>query len=407
MNILLCCENYTPSVGGVQEVMRQIAERLATRGHAVTVFTSRHPHRPMDTTVGGVRVRSFDIGGNLVQGLRGDIAGYRQSVQDPQFQAVLIKAAQQWSFDALTPILDRISARKVFIPCGFSGLFDPAWGAYYGNMEGWLRAFDELIFYSGTYRDIEFARARGLEKLHVLPNGVDEREFGSLPAGDLRAEIGIDPGAFMILSVGTLIRAKGHWEMLRAFDIARLSVPSVLVINGNDPYGRWLNPRRVLARVRSRTLPLSWLARGIERRHRGAKRVLLVNWPRPKLVQAFKSSDLFAFASHVEYSPLVLFEAAAAGTPFLSSAVGNAREIAQWTSGGFVYDAVPTGKGAMKADPRVLASRLEECAANRARLREMGQAARERVMGGGYTWNAIVPRYEAILVGARSATPAS
>ena len=30
--LLLCCENYAPSVGGVQEVMRQLAERLSIPG---------------------------------------------------------------------------------------------------------------------------------------------------------------------------------------------------------------------------------------------------------------------------------------------------------------------------------------------------------------------------------------
>jgi hypothetical protein len=34
-------------------------------------------------------------------------------------------AGQQWSFDALWPVLDEIKARKVFIPCGFSALYEP------------------------------------------------------------------------------------------------------------------------------------------------------------------------------------------------------------------------------------------------------------------------------------------
>ena len=37
LSILLACEFYAPSVGGVQEVMRQIAERLVDRGHSVIV----------------------------------------------------------------------------------------------------------------------------------------------------------------------------------------------------------------------------------------------------------------------------------------------------------------------------------------------------------------------------------
>lgn len=41
MRLLFACELYHPSVGGVQEVLRQVAMRLVERGHEVTVATSR------------------------------------------------------------------------------------------------------------------------------------------------------------------------------------------------------------------------------------------------------------------------------------------------------------------------------------------------------------------------------
>ena len=54
------------------------------------------------------------------------------------------------------------------------------------------------------------------------------------------------------------------------------------------------------------------------------KTVIRHNLPREKVVDAFFEADLFVFASKVEYSPLVLFESAAAGTPFLTVPAGNA-----------------------------------------------------------------------------------
>ena len=400
MKLLLCCENYPPSVGGVQEVMRQVAERLAARGHDVTVHTGAHRSRPASAVVAGVRVESFEVTGNLAGGVRGEADRYRDSVLAGGYDAVLVKAAQQWSFDALLPILDRLPSRKVLIPCGFSGLHERAWADYYSRMPGWLRAFDELIFYSGTYRDIAFARAHGLDRLHVVPNGVDEREFAPPANPAARAALGIGPDDFMLLSVGTLVAGKGHWEVLKAYELARLPGPSTLVINGNDPYadaGRRL--RKVLAHVRTARLPLEWLASGLNRRQRDHKRVLLANLPRPSLVRAYGAADLFVFASAVEYSPLVLFEAAAAGTPFVSSPAGNAREIAEWTGGGWIYEAPTDRAGRAVVDPRVLASELERCRAMGGALEAVGRHARRRVLDGGYTWEAIVPRYEAILAG--------
>ncbi len=43
LKLLLCCEFYHPSRGGVQEVMRQLAERFAAAGHDVTVATTAMP----------------------------------------------------------------------------------------------------------------------------------------------------------------------------------------------------------------------------------------------------------------------------------------------------------------------------------------------------------------------------
>jgi glycosyltransferase involved in cell wall biosynthesis len=399
MNVLLCCENYPPSVGGVQEVMRQIAERLVERGHAVTVYTGAHPSRPRSAELRGVRVESFAASGNLVRGLSGEVDRYRDAVLNGRHDVVLVKAAQQWSFDALAPVLDRIASRKVFIPCGFSGLFDAAYNSYYAEMSRWLASFDALIFYSGTYRDIEFARQLGITRLHVLPNGVDEREFGPEQNCRFRAQLGLDPNSLLLLSVGTLVPAKGHWEVLRAFDLARLPPHATLLLNGNDPQGGLASALRAIARAGSGYPPLRWLAYDVNRRHRGAKRVVIADLPRTNVVAAFRAADVFVFASQIEYSPLVLFEAAAAGTPFLTSPVGNAREIAEWTSAGIVYEALTDESGRARVDSRALARELERCVAARERLSEMGRAGRRRVFDAGFTWDAIVPRYEAILRG--------
>lgn len=401
MKLLLCCENYPPSVGGVQEVMRQVAERLATRGHQVTVYTTAHPARPPDATIAGVRVVSFSASGNLVRGMSGDLDRYRASVLGGRFDAVLVKAAQQWTFDALVPVLGELESRKVFIPCGFSGLYERRYRGYYQRMPEWLRAFDALVFYSGTYRDIEFARTHGISRVFVVPNGVDEREFGMAQAGAIGSELGVDAGDLLLLSVGTLVAGKGHWETLRAFELARLPGPATLVINGNDPYGSGAGAlRRVAAHVRDRHLPLSVLAARLNRRHAGRKRVLITDLRRADLVRAYRAADLFLFASKVEYSPLVLFEAAAAGTPFLSPPVGNAREIAEWTSGGWLYEASTDEQGRALIDPSILAERIERCFAAGSTLQATGEAGRKGVLAGGYTWDAIVPRYEAILAGA-------
>jgi hypothetical protein len=145
----------------VQEVVRQIAERMRLAGHDVTVATSYLPERNC-ASYNGVRIQSFRVAGNAVVGMSGELDRYRDFVLGFGADAVLIKAAQQWTFDALWPVLDQIEGRKVFIPCGFSRLYETAYSAYFAELPSVLRKFDHLIFYAENYRDIDLARAHGL-----------------------------------------------------------------------------------------------------------------------------------------------------------------------------------------------------------------------------------------------------
>ena len=126
-----------------------------------------------------------------------------------------------------------------------------------------------------------------------------------------------------------------------------------------------------------------------------ARRAIVVELPRTEVIQAYLNSDLFVCASHVEYSPLVLFEAAAASLPFLTVPVGNSVEIAEWTGGGLVCPAPRDQRGYTMVDPAVLAENITSLAANPERLAALGQAG-HRAWSERFTWEKIVDKYEAI-----------
>ena len=128
------------------------------------------------------------------------------------------------------------------------------------------------------------------------------------------------------------------------------------------------------------------------------KRALLLDLPRADLIQAYLAADLFVFASHVEYSPLVLFEAAASGTPFLAVPVGNTEEIALWTQGGVICPATKDKQGYTRVDPQILADHIQDLMGSPELLKEMGQRARIR-WEKYFSWDKITNQYEAILQG--------
>lgn len=380
LRILHTVELYAPSVGGAQEVVRQVSERLAARGHSVTVATSAISVRT-ERRIEGVDIVEFEVAGNEVRGLRGDVSGYRRFVVEGDFDVVMMYAAQQWATDALLPVLGEIRARKVLAPCGFSGLHDPAYGPYFERLREQLHSFDELIFHSHTYQDIRLAREAGVESLTVIPNAADEREFAQAPTrGAFRRAHGIATDTPLLLTVGGHTGLKGHAQAMAALWGSRSKPRGTLAVVGNTPTGRGCLP---VCRVRaSATRVLG-----------GGRRVVLTAPSRPDVLAAYFDADLFVFCSMVECSPLVLFEAMAAGLPSVSVDVGNAAEIAEWSGAGVVVSSHRRDDGLVVADRALVARAIDELLADHGRRREMSdrglQAWRDR-----FTWDAISREYE-------------
>lgn len=445
MKLLFCCESYWPHRGGVQEVMRQIAERMAAAGHDVSVAARVHPDRKTDVH-NGVRIHSFDVSGNLVTGIRGEIDRYRKFLTAFDGDAILIKAAQQWSFDALWPVLDQIKARKVFVPCGFSSFYESSFKDYFRQLPGILRKFDHLIFYAERYRDIDFARANGLAHFSIIPNGASETEFGRETGRDgrLRKELGIPATDLVLLTVGAPTNAKGHETVAEAFaQVDTAGRGATLILNGDWPATRFGVDR--IRAVLQRFGSLNSMQKGVrlfreagvkgvidrlfpkppDRRSKvpgpgggepmktdgttadpapAQKTVLRLDLPRSKVVDAFFEADLFVFASIVEYSPLVLFESAAAGTPFLTVPAGNAGEIVRWTGGGWLCPAETDNRGYIKVSPAALAREIEKGIRSPDCLRALGNTGR-RAWQERFTWMKIAQSYERILRGETVISP--
>jgi glycosyltransferase involved in cell wall biosynthesis len=121
-----------------------------------------------------------------------------------------------------------------------------------------------------------------------------------------------------------------------------------------------------------------------------------MDMPRPELVQAYMNADLFVFASHIEYSPLVLFEAAAAGTAFLSAQVGNAVEIAEWTGAGMIGPSVIDQKGYTRIDSKRFTERWVQLMNDKEGRCELGRNGK-RNWAARFTWEKIVQQYEDVL----------
>jgi L-malate glycosyltransferase len=321
LNILHTVESYLPSVGGMAEVARQLSERIVASGHNVTVATGRVPGRST-IDMRGVHIAEFDVSGNMVTGMRGDLDSYRRFVLDSKFDIVTNFAAQQWATDALYDILPRVHGKKVFVPTGFSGLTSSVYRGYFTSMSSWMQQYDMTVLTGHEYRDAVFARERNIDRTMVIPNGAAADEFDQIPCCDIRAKFEIPSTDFLILHVGSHTGLKGHPELLRIFAQAAINNTTLLIVGSRDEGCYRACEQQAAALNRSRKFVSS------------GKRIILASLTRGETIAAFITSDLFLFPSAIECSPIVLFECMASHTPFLVTDVGNAREIIAWSGGG-------------------------------------------------------------------------
>ena len=156
------------------------------------------------------------------------------------------------------------------------------------------------------YKDYEYAQNHGFTNSVVIPNGVCEEEFLSEPKVDFRSKYGINT-RYMGLCVANFYGGKGHERILKCLEqMNRNDFTVVFVGKEGDK------------------LPLlRELASGMNVR-------ICANIPRQDTVAAYHAADLFLFGSHNEASPLVIIEAKASKTPFVSTDCGNVRE---WKGG--------------------------------------------------------------------------
>jgi glycosyltransferase involved in cell wall biosynthesis len=354
LRVLATVERYAPAIGGAERVVQRVAEGLAGRGHEVHVVTGGPPS---EESLGGVHVHRLAVSGNEVRGIHGDGSAVADMIERVSPDLVFNYAAQTWATDCCAELLERRDRpRMVLAPCGFSGLGKRRYRRYFAEMPARLRRYDALILHSSVYQDWDFAAASGVERMFVVPNGAD----APLAGEQLRREL---PGGSLAVTVGSHVISKGHAEFARALH----TLSRERAVTG-----------AIVAPPRKGPDALCGCQRTCRARARGPSLNLIDGSLPGAVASAVAAADLFLFTSRVECAPLVILEAMAAGTPWVSYDVGNVAEL----PGGLVA----TSPSALLA----AAGQILDGA--RPELGPEGREAWET----SHRWEEIVPRYESL-----------
>ena len=225
-----------------------------------------------------------------------------------------------------------------------------------------VRRFDAVIAVSRTLGQRLERAGIPSARLHVVPNAWSST---GRPAerGLARQQLGYDADEFALGWVGRLSHEKGADVMIDAMAELR-DLPVRLTIIGDGRERKELEARAVARKVADR---VRWTG------------VL------PNAARLFPAFDAWILSSRTEGTPIVLFEAMAAGVPIVATSVGG------------VPDVIGDAEAVLVApeQPAMLARAIRQVHADTAAARARAKCARERLERD-YRKEPWLDRYEAI-----------
>lgn len=201
------------------------------------------------------------------------------------------------------------------------------------------------------------AYPRSARRIHTIPNGVDLELFqgGDEPL-EVRRELGLETGHFVIGMVANFRRVKNHACLLKALALLQDAHPRLqLLLIGrgypDDPENSEPDVRRLIVELGLRS------------------RVRLTGY-RDDIPRLLTACDVFCLPSFSEGLPVSVLEAMAARVPVIGSNVRGIREVLAAAEAGLLFDS---------DDHRQLAERMETLLNHPDICRQLAERARAYV----------------------------
>ena len=317
---------YYPTIGGVEQVVKELAERYVQQGHEVHVFTSDWDKnkriKTKKETINGVHVhRHFHIlkianFASIFPSMLWTLSRYKFDIIHTH-----VSGHAHTFFGSLIAKIKRTPLiHTTHCPWteGFRSLVGRilVWISYKTINRLSFKFSDKII--AITPWEIPFIEKYGgkKEKIVTIPNGVDKIFFKRIKDNNFKKELKIK--APIVLFFGRLNPTKGPDKfVLAAKEILKEKKDITFLIIGPD--------EGMLKKVQE----LSWDEKNI--------RILGPIREKSKIPEVYQSAEVYVMPSYREGLPLTLFEALASGLPIVASPVnGIPFEISEPENGFFV-----------------------------------------------------------------------
>jgi starch synthase len=202
------------------------------------------------------------------------------------------------------------------------------------------------------------------DRVHVIRNGIDARQYAPDHETAVLARYGIDPGRPSVVFVGRVTRQKGLQVLLRAAAQLDPRAQLVLCAGQADTPGLQAEVSALAERLRATRSGVVWIPGMLAK---------------PEVIQILSHATVFACPSLYEPLGIVNLEAMACGTAVVASAVGGIPEVVDDRGTGLLVPA---------DDEVALAGAINSLLADPARAAEYGAAGRARAVAE-FSWNSI------------------
>lgn len=297
MRILQVCPKYYPFLGGVDQHVRNISERLA-HDHEVTVFTCDPSGRlPAEEMLNGVRIRRFRS--FSPQDAYHISLGMLRELRHSSFDVV-----HGHSYHAIPLFFSRYTDRSKFVVTahyhghGSTKFRDVLMTLYKPLGRKALQEADVITAVSKYEKSLLVRDFQVEGRVVVIPSGINLDEFKGLTK--------VSKDYKTILCVGRLEEYKGVQYILRA--LALLDKDLHLEIVGGGPY-----KEKLVGLTREL---------GVEDRVN-----FYQNLTKDELLSKYAHANLFVLLSKYEAFGTVIAESLAAGTPCI---VANMSALTEW-----------------------------------------------------------------------------
>jgi glycosyltransferase involved in cell wall biosynthesis len=382
LRVLTAAIRYPPAPGGAETHAHEVAKELVRRGHDVQVYTSdlrrEHPFEHLGSPhdlVEGVpvkRKRAYRLA---------EAFHYPFMPGELEMLRAPADVLHSHSFGYFHTNVLAMRRRLRGTPLVITPHYHPpesmqgGWARhqlrrlYDGELANWVfDQADAIIAVSRAELGSMAHHINDLDKVRVIPNGIDPSRFEELPdPGPFREARGIEGP--MVLYVGRLAVNKRMEYVLQAMpDLLEQEPDLKLVIAGPDDGAG--DDWRALAQE---------LGLGGSVRFEG--------WlPEEDMVAAFTAADVFVLPSDWEAFGIVLLEAMACETPCICADRGGAPEVVVDGETGFV---------ATYGEPAAWKRALGKLIGDPDLRRRMGKVGRRRAMEE-FSWSSIVDRIEVV-----------